>query len=163
MLRIERKRGNYMRRISTSLLATGILVTLAIFVHTMNHGVSVPTVHAQSGCTDASLSGNFGFTLAGFISFGRNTSPTLMPAASVGLITFDGAGHFTTTYVNTRSGAALGETDTGTYDVKSNCSASLVDQTVGTHYSAVIVGAGNEVLAIQTDPGDTQTIDAKKQ
>jgi hypothetical protein len=156
-----------MKRTMTAAVFTMVaFVVLVVLTSTMmeKHRVTFsPVVHAQSGCTDANLNGNFGFTLTGFISFGKNTSPTLMPAASVGLITFHGDGTFTTTYVNTRSGAALGETDTGTYDVKSDCTVSLADQTVGTHYSGVIVGAGNEVLAIQTDPGDTQTIDAKKQ
>jgi hypothetical protein len=163
MLRIEGRKGDYMKRISPLLLVTGSLVALAVFASTLRHELIVPIVHAQSGCTDASLGGNYGFTLTGFISFGKNTSPTLMPAASVGLITFHGDGTFIATYVNTRSGAALGETDTGAYDVKPDCTVSVSDQTVGTHYSGVIVGGGNELLAIQTDPGDTQTIDAKKQ
>ena len=152
-----------MNRSTKALLAISILAALAVFVRAMKHEVIVPIVHAQSGCTDATLTGNYGFTLTGFISFGKNTSPTLMPAASVGLITLDGMGSFTTTYVNSRSGAAQGETDTGTYTVKSDCTVSVFDQTVGTHYSGVIVGAGTELLAIQTDSGDTQTIDAKKQ
>ena len=155
-----------MKRTTIAVFTMAALVAFVVLASTMTekHRVTIlPVVHAQSGCTDANLGGNYGFTLTGFISFGKNTSPTLMPAASVGLITFDGAGHFTTTYVNTRSGAAQGETDTGTYTVNPDCTVSVFDQTVGTHYSAVIVGGGTELLAIQTDSGDTQTIDAKKQ
>ena len=54
-------------------------------------------------------------------------------------------------------------TDTGTYTVNPDCTGAATLTNLGLHLNIVIVSGGTEILAIQTDPGPTTTVDFKKQ
>jgi hypothetical protein len=132
-----------------------VLFALAVVVTTTS------TVYAQ--CSNATLTGNYAFNHHGF-SARHGTPGNEVPFASVGVVTFDGAGNLssTTTFVFNGSGGPFGP-DTGTYTVNSDCTGTATDETAGIHFNIVTVGGGAEVFGIQTDTGATTTIDAKKQ
>jgi hypothetical protein len=52
-----------MKRIVSALLALAVLAALVIVATTSKHGVRA--VHAQSGCTNATLTGNYGCFFSG--------------------------------------------------------------------------------------------------
>jgi len=77
--------------------AVAVLAALVIEPRTSKH--SVRAVYAQSGCSEATLTGNYGFEFNGFTTAGRGQqSPPTRPLAAVGVITFDGAGNLSFTY-----------------------------------------------------------------
>ena len=143
-----------------SFLAGLLVLSVVLKVH-------VPTVHAQSGCTLAALTGDYGFSGIGTNGFGtpraRSSAPSL-PASTLGLFHFDGAGNLSTSFVDVESLGPSQFTDTGTYTVNSDCTGSFHLQDLNFHSQMVIVGGGTEVLATVTDfPGLVRTLDFKKQ
>ena len=128
--------------------------------------LSVPAVHAQgSSCTLATLTGGYGFSATGFnpINTKTRSSAPQPPASDVGLITFDGAGNFSTSFTDVNNGGGTPFTDTGTYTVNSDCTGSFHLEGLDIHLQTVIVGGGTEVLSTITDPGLIRTADYKKQ
>ena len=156
-----------MKRTISALLATAGLAALVMLApRAKQHITSLPVVHAQGGCSDATLTGNYGFVYTGFGTRGHTSrGPTTTPAAAVGLFTLDGAGNSTASYTLVFDGSASSTTtpDIGTYIVNSDCTGSATDTTTGAHFNLAITGGGAEFFAIGTDPGGTVTIDAKKQ
>ncbi len=123
----------------------------------------VPVVHAQSGCSVASLSGNYGFTGSGFASLNHSAKGAEAPVAYSGLENFDGAGNFSATFTVVNNGTiSTGQTAAGTYTVNSDCTGTASFATGGT-FNLTVVSGGAELLVIQTDPGNTVTFDAKKE
>jgi len=78
---------------------------------------------------------------------------------------FDGQGNSTAIYTASFNGSVstTSTPDIGTYTVNSDCTGTTTDTTAGIHFNFEIAGGGAEILAIQTDPGNTATFDAKKQ
>jgi hypothetical protein len=125
----------------------------------------VPTVHAQSGCTDATLKGNYGVSWQGFdIVKGAAHE---VPWAGVGVVGFDGAGNVSVSFTQALNGKiTTGATGAGTYTVNSDCTGSpsfTSGDAAGESPIMVIVGGGTEVLFISTLSGQTIVLDAKKQ
>ena len=137
-----------------------LLFVLAVVVVT-----TTSTVHAQ--CSNATLTGSYGFIQQGFGL--RNSKPAklgnMIPFATVGVVTFDGAGNasFTLTQVFNSEGGAFFEAIPGTYTVNSDCTGTIAIEDFGLHFYMVTVGGGAEVFAIQTETGTTNIVDAKKQ
>ena len=151
------------RIIGISLTLTVAAALLALFPDLKG---TMPIAHAQSGCSDATLTGNYPFIYTGNGAPGHSVrEQNIVPAAVVGVLTFDGAGNVTASYTEVFNGSANTTTvpDTGTYSVNSDCTGTLTDSTIGIHFNIVTVGGGAEVFGIQTDPGNTDTFDAKKQ
>jgi hypothetical protein len=123
------------------------------------------TVDAQSSCTLATLTGTYGFSATGYnpINTKTRSSAPQSPASEVGLVTFDGAGNFSTSFIDVTNGGGTSFTDTGTYTVNSDCTGSFHLEGLDIHLQGVIVGGGTEVLATVTDPGLIRTDDLKKQ
>jgi hypothetical protein len=128
----------------------------------------VPAVHAQ--CTNATLTGNYAFSQTGFISNAQKGNP--LPAANVGVSTFDGAGNVSATYTDMSPGKPGGYgtpiqgTGSGTYTVNSDCtgSASFTSgDAAGITLNMVIISGGTEVFSINTTPLVILTADFKKQ
>jgi hypothetical protein len=116
----------------------------------------VPAANAQ--CTTATLSGSSGFTFSGFVKEHGRT----VPFAGTGISTADGAGNIAATITASENGKIETFPYTGTYVVNPDCTGSVTSTNGGTSFSFVIVGGGNEVLGVATDPGNTWTIDLKK-
>jgi hypothetical protein len=153
-----------MKRIFTALLATAF-VALALFGLTGKKSItSLPVVHAQGGCSDATLTGNYVFTYVGFNSKKNNYAAEL-PIAAVGIGTFDGTGNATFSYSNAFDGhiGATTTPDVGTYAVNSDCSFTLADPAAGQTWAGGIVGGGSEWETIVTTTGFTATMQGKKQ
>ena len=151
------------RIIGISLMLTVAAALLALFPNSKR---IVPVAHAQSGSSDATLTGNYPFVYTGNGARGHSVrGQNIIPGAVVGVLTFDGAGNFTASYTEVFNGSASTTSvpDTGTYTVNSDCTGTTTDSTIGIHFNIVTVGGGAEVFGIQTDPGNTDTFDAKKQ
>ena len=142
-----------MKRILSVLFALAVVVT------------TTSTVYAQ--CSNATLTGNYAFIYSGSNAPGHSvTGKNTFGNAAVGVLTFDGAGNLSSiTYTVVFNGNASSTTvpDTGTYTVNSDCTGSLTDTTIDVHFNIATVGGGAEFFAIQTDEGNTDTFDAKKQ
>lgn len=122
-------------------------------------------VYASTGCTDATLQGNYGFVWTGigtehFITHG----PTNAPFAAVGLGAFDGAGTFSGSFTASGNGSVSTNVPFSIpYSVSSDCIGVMGAADVSDTFSLVIVGSGAEVLALVTSAGGTETLDLKKQ
>lgn len=157
-----------MKRIVSSLMVLAVLAALVIATTTSKH--TVPMVYAQTGCTDATLTGNYAFNFSGF-----GTRPAdqpkgnEVPLAAVGVLTFDGAGNHATSFTSVQNGAiSTGNTASGIYSVNSDCTGSITwtgGPFAGVTFNIAISGGGPEIFGIDTDPtaGVTATFDAKKQ
>jgi hypothetical protein len=163
----SQKRRTFVKRIRiySALLALAVLAALAIVITTSKHGVRA--VYASTGCTDATLTSNYAFTLSGFVTPQRETTGNEVPVAAVGVFTFDGAGNFSAILSYSINGKIVaGDTSSGTNTVNGNCTGTLSFTTgdvAGSNFNMVIIGGGAEAFAISTLPGITQTVDLKKQ
>ena len=147
------KRRTTVKRIFSLLFVLAVVVT------------TTSSVYAQ--CSNATLTGSYGFKQQGFGL--RNSKPAklgnMIPFATVGVVTFDGAGNasFTLTQVYNSSGGDFFEAIPGTYTVNSDCTGTIAIEDFGLHFYMVTVGGGAELFAIQTETGTTNIVDGKKQ
>ena len=149
---IKQKRRTTMKRIFSVLFALAVVVT------------TTSAVYAQ--CSNATLTGNYAFSLSGANAPGRSvTGKNTFGNAAVGVFTFDGAGNLSVIFTVVFNGHAtsISVPDTGTYTVNSDCTGTLTDPSADVHFNLATVGGGTEFFAIQTDEGSTDTFDAKKQ
>ncbi len=150
------KRRTTVKRIFSLLFVLAVVVTTT----------TTSTVYAQ--CSNATLTGSYAFKQDGF-GIIHNSKPAklgnMIPFATVGVVTFDGAGNasFTVTQVLNSSGAEFFEAIPGTYTVNSDCTGTVTIDDFGLHFNIVTVGGGKEFFAIQTDIGSTNIVDGKKQ
>ena len=122
-----------------------------------------PLALQSRACGPTALRGSYGFLADG--AAGPPTVPAELagPLKGVGTVTFDRDGSFT--LVATRS--VNGVLDpaplslTGSYTFTGGCTFRMVFD-VGFTFTAAIVGGGDEILFIETDPGTTLTVRAKK-
>jgi len=162
-----------MKRIFSTFLALAVSATLVFVATNWRHRVT--PVHAQGGCSVATLNGNYGFTFSGFqlqspgSGKGRGKS---VPFYGEGLATLDGAGNFSFAFTFSQNGALphdsyLTSTGsfTGTYTVNPDCTGSTTAApgSGGDNSVFVIVNGGAEVLATTVSAPDTLNIDFKKQ
>lgn len=151
-----------MKRILSAFLALAVSGTLVFVATSWKH--SVTAVHAQGACSDVTLTGNYAFVLSGASAPGHSTNGmNNVPTAAAGVFTFDGAGNLSLTYTLVFNGKASTASDTGNYNVNSDCTGTLTDTSINVHFNVFSVGGGSEIFGIETDPGFTDTFDAKKQ
>lgn len=154
-----------MKRIVNAFLALAVSATLVFVVASWKH--AAPAVHAQGGCSLATLMGNYGFTSSGFTTPNHSVKGTEVPFAVVGGGNFDGAGNFSINYtLAIRGGISQGLTTSGTYTVNSDCTGTATftaGAAAGTTEDMVVVGGGAEVFQIITTPSFTGTFDVKKE
>ena len=146
-------------------LSVAALVGLLALTPTMKRHLSIlPVVHAQNGCSNATLTGNYVFVYTGFNSK-RNNKATELPIAAVGIAAFDGSGNVTFSYSSSFNGqiGATSTPDVGTYTVNSDCTMTAADPIAGNTWSGGIVGGGSEWDVITTSTGYTTTMTGKKQ
>jgi hypothetical protein len=146
-----------MNHIAAKSFATILLSTLAVL------GIA-PNAQAQSSCSNASLSGSFGYTNTGTI-----VTPPLGLFAGVGRQTFDGKGNTEATATVSVNGQIYQATIKGTYVVNPDCTGSMTLSVSagGQHFTNqidfVIVRDGTELEAINKDSGSVITTVANKQ
>jgi len=115
------------------------------------HGVLVKT---QDGCQAQSWQGTFSFALSGAATQFATTQNLGTVLAAKGTAEADGAGNLALT---TAQGKAA-----GSYTVDSDCITEMefaLPEDPGTHVKlrGILVNAGKEVLAVESDPGRTAT------
>jgi len=154
-----------MKRTLTALVAIPMALAVVILLPTAKPQITtLPVVHAQSGCSNATLTGNYVFTYSGFNSK-RNNYATELPIAAVGIAAFDGGGNATFSY-NSAFNGHIGATttpDVGTYVVNSDCSFTLADPAAGQTWAGGIIAGGSEWSTIVTTTGYTASMGGKKQ
>lgn len=149
-------------RASFAVVFLAVLVSLAPV--SKDRVTALPVVYAQSGCTDATLSGVYAFR---FLGWGSPPPKTLtegkssISVAAAGLVNFDGEGNWTTSFTYSHNGDITSATSVpGTYTVNSNCTGTMAG--VG-DFAIVILDSGAEITGINTDNNGTTTIEIKKQ
>ena len=149
-----------MKRIVSAL--SGLVVLAAIVVATTVSNHDVRSVHAQSGCSLATLNGNYGLLYSGFSPKGTHGSPRF-PIAAAGVITFDGAGNASGSFTISFDGkTTTGNPYNATYTVNPDCSGVLTSTDADSAAFSIVSG-GAEVLATDITPGNTANLDLKKQ
>ncbi len=106
----------------------------------------------------------------GFISQGTGAPPTVPPPAAgplhgVGTVAFADNGKFRLTAVRSTNGIIDPQPLplTGTYAYTSDCAFQMNFDVVGFRFNAIIADGGREVQFLETDPGTTFVVKAKKQ
>lgn len=152
-----------MKRVVSALLGLAVFAALLIVTTSSKH--IVQPVYAHSGCSDATLKGNYGLTFSGFTVPGQNNKAKEVPFAGEGVFTFDGAGNLSGVYNGSQNGQVLTAVPySATYIVNSDCTGTVTGAPGGNADGAfVIVSGGAEIFFTQADPGGTWNADLKKQ
>ena len=66
-----------MKRIVTALLTLAVLAAIVIATTTSKHFVRA--VYADNGCSNSTLTGNYGFSFSGFTTKTKSTNSKLVP------------------------------------------------------------------------------------
>jgi hypothetical protein len=120
----------------------------------------VPAVYADSGCTNATLTGSYSFNVTGWYPSVDKKGHLILPNSTitnyVGVATFDGAGNSSSsiTYCsNGVCGKTSGNNGKGTYSVNSDCSgkAKLGKGKNAIPFTFAIANGGNQLYVIETD------------
>jgi hypothetical protein len=117
--------------------------------------LSLP-LHAAAVCDPNQLQGPYGFQLSGAASISGQSQP----ATSIGRIVFDGQGGISGYSSVMFAGFLLGNPVTGTYESRSDCTASWSlqdDSGAYQHFSGEVSAGGKRVQFRQTDPGGPQS------
>lgn len=110
---------------------------------------------AADVCNPNDLQGSYGFQLSGDTTIAGDAQPVV----SLGRIVLDGAGGITGYSSVMFAGFLLGNPITGTYETRSDCTASWSlqdDSGAFQHFSGVVAPGGNRVRFAQTDVGGAQ-------
>jgi hypothetical protein len=135
------------------IICVALAAAVILMVGNQFHGIPagfVPVVQAaQTGCSNSSLRGNYGFQIRGtIVGFG--------PIVGVALLTFDGGGNFTQTDNVSVNGfpSMVNRPGSGTYSVNADCTGTQTLNSGGqvVHTTFVIAANGNEVFDEVTDP-----------
>ena len=139
-----------MRRPVYLALVSGAVIGLAAMV---SAGSSRNAVLADSGCTNHSLRGPYGFAVEGQTgATSTGTEPGEIAAA--GQIRFDGNGGLTGNEWESFNGAITTITFSGTYTVNSDCTGrAAVHNGMTATFRLMLVERGQEVNIIESDQG----------
>lgn len=155
-----------MKRIIGLSFALAVSAALLMLLPMSKRGV--PVVHAQSGCSVATISGNYAVIQpSGFTTPSHSLKGAEVPWQVAGVITFDGAGDVSASYTSALNGEiSTNQNSSGTYTVNSDCTGSLSfasGDAAGYSANMAIIGGATEVFGISTETGNTASWDAKKQ
>jgi hypothetical protein len=157
-----------MKRIVGFLLALAVLAFFVITTTTSKRALR--PVDASTGCTDATLAGNYAFNFSGFgTRVANQPKGNEVPIVGVGVFGFDGAGNHSASIALVQNGAlSAGLTASGTYALNADCTGSVnwtAGPFAGVTFNIAVIGGGPEIFGIETDTtaGITATFDAKKQ
>jgi hypothetical protein len=134
-----------MKRILSALILLALAATLE------------PRVYADSGCSNATLTGNYSFNFGGWFPTvdknGRLILPNSTITNSVGVVEFDGAGNTSASFTACNNGTCAKVHGKGTYSVNSDCSGKFVfgKGKNATPWSLAIANGGSQVYAVETD------------
>jgi hypothetical protein len=118
-------------------------------------------------CNNDTLNGGYGFTLTGWRIPTPDTN-TRSARAGVGRMAFDGHGNVDGSETKSHDGIIIPLTFAGTYQVYTDCTgiANIItsdpDEAMRS-FNFTIIESGEQVMAIQTNPGRATTVIATKQ
>ena len=141
-----------------------LLIAIAIALGSWTRRITAPPqARADEGCTNASLSGAYGYTNKGFFY----SSNGLGIFASSGRFVADGNGNLTGADTLSIDGSVTrGRKYTGTYNINSDCTGTMIFQ-VGTaganNFDIVWNDNGREIKFVETDPNTMITGTAHQQ
>lgn len=101
----------------------------------------LPNLHAQRGCSNATLHGAYGFYSSGTVL------PARTPRITVGREVYDGNGHLSNTFTVNDNGVVSHNASSGTYAVNPDCTGTIFT-TLGAlqlRLDFVIADGGNEI------------------
>jgi hypothetical protein len=155
-------------------LLTLLVVIVAVFSVLVLR--PVPKAKAATGCSNATLYGNYGLVASGW--FGKFDAPVeFLPGNFSMLVNFNGRGGFTGSYLNivvngTPEGGNPYSFTGGTYTVLPNCTCTLTIPNTPTNawdavitvYGIAVDTGGDEVAGnlFSSNPNITGTFDAKR-
>lgn len=127
----------------------------------------------DDGDSDSSYSGACRIattrSVYGFISQGTGAAPTVPPPAAgplagVGTVSFAPNGSFKLTAVRSANGIIDPQplNLTGSYFFTQDCNFQMTFNVVGFHFNGTVVNGGKEVTFLETDPGTTFVVQAKR-
>lgn len=152
-----------MKRLSIPFLTILVVAMASVLASTMKHHFTVlPVVHAQGGCSNATLSGNYGITFSGF----QRQHNKSVPFYGAGIAIADGEGNLRSTFRFSLDGVpSRDQTYTATYTVNPDCTVltTATPGSGGDNFFGVIVGGGSELLDTDISSPDTLNLDAKRQ
>jgi hypothetical protein len=104
-------------------------------------------------CSVATLKGPFGDFGQGTVLVDMGFGPPPFPALVAGVLTYDGTGHYTSTFWGSFAGTSFQSTDSGTYTVEADCTTLMYSPDTNTHSLGVISGNGaqQEIHVVYTD------------
>ena len=142
--------------------ATGVLAAVMLCIAIASSGRVQETkanaateANAQTKkCTNETPKGTYGFYGNGTFLPGNPDGEVAGPYTTVGIIKFDGAGHFSVpAETETFNGQpAVDPPFGGTYTVKSDCTFTAANQ-FGGSFAGVVVADSDEIYLMATDPG----------
>jgi len=106
----------------------------------------------SDACQLTDFKGDYGVSLSG-VSIPMETGSPTTPVSSTGSINVDGAGKFTVKETLARADASTPLAADGTYEIDSDCTVRI--ELTPINLRGFIVSGGKEILAIQTDAGET--------
>jgi hypothetical protein len=115
--------------------------------------VNAQTIGSASTCTNASLSGSYGYTLSGWIFTSTGGE---YPFADSGTLTSNEKGSLSGTSAFSVDGTIQAPTVTGTYSVNSNCTGTATLKDSGgdvIDLNLVIVDNGQSIQLVESDSG----------
>ncbi len=107
---------------------------------------------AWGQCSDATVTGKYGFVVSGFA---KNAQPVVF----AGYLKADGKGTFKATESGSVGGTIITNTPvTGTYSINADCTGSAVTKTnkAVNHFNLVVVSGGKSVQTVNADAGNVE-------
>jgi hypothetical protein len=148
-----------MGNIKSKLAVGSLFAVAALFAaRATRPGDALPKVHAEEGqeaCSLETLNGRYGLSFSGFGTRGPVPAgiDAFFPVSGAGLVTFDGAGNLYAAETVSIGGKVAPVNVPGTYTVNSDCTGTFT--TIHAHLNLVIVRHGKEIMAVNTDSGNT--------
>jgi hypothetical protein len=131
-------------------MATAVLAVLALLT---------TAAYAKSGCSVATLKGNYAVTFSGF-----QVNDTPQPFYGDGLVTFDGEGNLAGSLNFSLNGVpSLNQPYTATYTVNPDCTGVANGTNGSDSFTFVVLDDGSEILGTDISAPDTMNEVFKKQ
>ncbi len=115
-------------------------------------------------CTNDALAGRYGFLAEGYAGPPTLPLPSSVPLVGNGVVTLERSGAFTLQAVRSVGGLIDPQTVvlSGAFSVGADCAVQMKFD-VGFTFAGTAVDAGDEILFVQTDPGTTLIVKARRQ
>lgn len=115
-------------------------------------------------CTAQGVAGRYGFFAEGYAGPPTLPLPAAVPLVGTGVVTLDRSGRFDATAQRSVGGVLDPQPLplTGTFTVGSDCSVRMQFD-VGFDFSGTLVDGGREIVFVETDPGTTLLVKARRQ